>query len=282
MSSDSELETYRSKRDFRRSGEPRGEGQRPKVKKDNNPIFVIQKHDASRLHYDFRLEVDGVLKSWALPKGPSTDPGEKRLAVHVEDHPLEYADFEGTIEEDEYGGGTVLVWDAGPYRNVKTDDDGNEMSMVVLGVVTLVRQHAARPKIRCRLPHRLGELGRVVGPPIAIHGDWGPWAGAAAGHDPGDPVRRGMERRGQLGPGRVPDLIAPATAAEVHRCVAGLQPGGVDRGGVIARIVDQSQRPRPIEAHGQQPIETPFSISFCGSVCQVAHFCSSSLRGMNG
>jgi DNA ligase D-like protein (predicted 3'-phosphoesterase) len=122
MSAHDKLEHYRDRRDFRRTREPAGGQQKPGTR----PIFTIQKHDASRLHYDFRLEVGNVLKSWAVPKGPSTDPREKRLAVETEDHPLEYADFEGTIPESEYGGGTVLVWDAGWYRNLKLDDAGHE------------------------------------------------------------------------------------------------------------------------------------------------------------
>jgi len=113
------LTQYREKRDFGKTPEPSGTF----TKKSKEPVFVIHKHDASRLHYDFRLEVDGVLKSWAVPKGPSTDPREKRLAVPTEDHPLEYADFEGVIPEDEYGGGTVMIWDRGTYENLRKEDD---------------------------------------------------------------------------------------------------------------------------------------------------------------
>ncbi len=116
MSSEQSLNSYRGKRDFSRSPEPKGSD--PEARSGAHR-FVIQKHKASTLHYDFRIELDGVLKSWAVPKGPSTNPADKRLAIATEDHPLEYIDFEGTIPETEYGGGTVLVWDRGTYENLK-------------------------------------------------------------------------------------------------------------------------------------------------------------------
>mgnify|MGYP001120958631 CR=1 FL=1 len=122
------LSTYLDKRDFSESPEPRGEKE-GESSSGEDPLFVIQKHDASNLHYDFRLEADGILKSWAVPKGFSTDPSDKRLALPTEDHPLEYAEFEGVIPEDEYGGGTVLVWDGGGYRNLKEDEDGEAVPL---------------------------------------------------------------------------------------------------------------------------------------------------------
>ena len=113
------LKKYKTMRDFGKTPEPAG----GKPKRGKLPIFVIQRHAATRLHYDFRLEMEGVLKSWAVPKGPSYNPADKRLAMMTEDHPFDYADFEGVIPAGEYGGGNVIIWDAGTWEFIEPGDD---------------------------------------------------------------------------------------------------------------------------------------------------------------
>ena len=119
-----DLSDYERKRDFDATPEP--DGSSSGSGSGDAPVFVIQRHDASSLHFDFRLEIDGVLVSWAVPKGPSTDPRDKRLATRTEDHPLDYADFEGRIGSG-YGAGTVVVWDTGAYAH-RTEIDGEPVS----------------------------------------------------------------------------------------------------------------------------------------------------------
>jgi DNA ligase D-like protein (predicted 3'-phosphoesterase) len=117
------LRDYRGKRDFHRTREP--EGRRGSAGEE--PRFVVQIHDARTLHFDFRLQVDDVLKSWSIPKGPSGIPKDKRLAMPTEDHPLEYEEFEGVIPQGEYGGGTVIVWDQGTYEPLSHDKKGRPL-----------------------------------------------------------------------------------------------------------------------------------------------------------
>lgn len=128
-----QLSGYRRKRDFERTPEPDDETS----ENNEHRTFVVQKHAASSLHYDFRLEIEGVLKSWAVPKGPSLHPSHKRLALETEDHPLVYADFEGRIPEDAYGGGDVIVWDRGAYT-LKADEHADPMTAYENGEIKFV------------------------------------------------------------------------------------------------------------------------------------------------
>jgi DNA ligase D-like protein (predicted 3'-phosphoesterase) len=125
-----DLSKYHQKRDFNTTTEPKGV-----IKKSKNElIFVVQKHAASQLHYDFRLEMDGVLKSWAIPKGPSMNSEEKRLAIMVEDHPFAYKDFEGKIPEGNYGAGTVIVWDNGTFALADTQNNASVEDQLKAGL----------------------------------------------------------------------------------------------------------------------------------------------------
>src|SRR6202049_4630917 len=149
------LNEYRKKRDFKISPEPSGDNAAPKAPK-SSLIYVVQKHRASQLHYDFRLESNGTLLSWAIPKGPSLDASVKRLAMQVEDHPIEYAQFEGVIPKGEYGGGTVMIWDRGTWQPDEEDVDASlgrgELKFTLFGeklrgswVLVRTRGYGSRP-----------------------------------------------------------------------------------------------------------------------------------------
>lgn len=146
------LDKYREKRDVSKTPEPFG----GKSKDEDNLIFVIQKHHASHLHYDFRLEMDGVLKSWAVPKGPSTDPKTKRLAMMVEDHPYDYKDFEGIIPKGQYGGGTVIVWDHGTYEPIDFKGSRKEAEKLLLKQL-----HSGSLKVKLKGRKLKGEFALV-------------------------------------------------------------------------------------------------------------------------
>ncbi|MGR4878671.1 DNA polymerase ligase N-terminal domain-containing protein [Streptomyces sp. LARHCF249] len=137
MAAKGALARYHRRRDFSKTAEP--EGRLAEPSSNGSPSYVVQIHDARSMHFDFRLEADGVLKSFAVPKGPSRDPHDKRFATPTEDHPLEYRDFEGVIPPGEYGGGAVIVWDEGTYRNVSSDRAGHEIPLAE----ALERGHAS-------------------------------------------------------------------------------------------------------------------------------------------
>ncbi|MFF9100504.1 DNA polymerase ligase N-terminal domain-containing protein [Streptomyces rubrogriseus] len=197
---DDGLRDYHGKRDFGRTGEPAGpgapgEGGAPGG--DGPPRFVVQIHDASTLHFDFRLQVADVLKSWSVPKGPSADPRDKRLAVPTEDHPLEYEEFEGVIPAGEYGGGTVIVWDHGTYEPLSHDRRGRPVDFAE----SLAHGHA---RFRLHGAKLRGEyaLTRFRGGPDGGAGANPAWllvktAGGGRGHGTPDPRRARSARTGR-------------------------------------------------------------------------------------
>ncbi|MFJ8149831.1 DNA polymerase ligase N-terminal domain-containing protein [Streptomyces sp. NPDC096094] len=189
------LRDYRGRRDFGRTGEPAGRGAPSPGSGGAAPRFVVQIHDASTLHFDFRLQVADVLKSWSVPKGPSADPSDKRLAVPTEDHPLEYEEFEGVIPAGEYGGGTVIVWDHGTYEPLSHDRRGRPVDFGE----SLARGHA---RFRLHGAKLRGEYALTRFRGGRAGGDEEAWllvktAGGARGHGTPDPRRARSARTGR-------------------------------------------------------------------------------------
>jgi bifunctional non-homologous end joining protein LigD len=227
------LDAYRRKRDFAATREPRGRAARR-----TGQSFVVQKHDARRLHYDFRLEMDGVLRSWAVTRGPSLVPGEKRLAVHVEDHPLDYGDFEGTIPKGEYGGGTVIVWDRGTWTPVEDADRGyakGHLEFELHGEKLAGRWHLVRMRGKPREKHEnwlliKGEddAARGAGAPDILEerpesAKTGRRVEDVAGEAPGWSSKTGRIARKarRVAAAALPDFVAPALATLVAKPPAG-------------------------------------------------------------
>ncbi|MFI2645473.1 DNA polymerase ligase N-terminal domain-containing protein [Streptomyces sp. NPDC018610] len=191
MGADERLRQYRGKRDFGRTREPSGQ----RAPDGAEPRFVVQIHDARRMHFDFRLQVGDVLRSWSVPKGPSGDPHDKRLAVPTEDHPLEYEHFEGVIPKGEYGGGTVIVWDRGTYEPLSHDRRGRPVGFAE----SLERGHATFRLHGAKL-HGEYALTRFRDGRGGEEEAWllvrkGP--GRAGGHDAPDPRRARSVRTGR-------------------------------------------------------------------------------------
>ena len=210
------LETYRRKRDFKTTAEPRGK----KVAARKGNSYVIQKHAARRLHYDLRLELDGVLKSWAVTRGPSLVPGEKRLAVHVEDHPLEYGEFEGTIPKGEYGGGTVIVWDRGRWKPIGDPHKGYAKGHLEF-------------ELDGEKLHGRWHLVRMAGKPREKRENWLLIKGDDAAARTADAADILEERPESVKTGRVVDEVA------------GEQPGWSSKTGKIERATEPAAAPAP-------------------------------------
>ncbi|MGJ5749280.1 DNA ligase D-like protein (predicted 3'-phosphoesterase) [Streptomyces puniciscabiei] len=191
MAAEDRLRTYRGRRDFERTREPSGQEPRPG---GDEPHFVVQIHDASRMHFDFRLQVDDVLKSWSIPKGPSTDPADKRMAVPTEDHPLDYEEFEGVIPKGEYGGGTVIVWDRGTYEPLSHDRRGRPVDFaqsLERGHATF-RLHGSKLRGEYALTRFRGDEGEQEAWLLVRKG-----SARSAGHGTPDPRRARSVRTGR-------------------------------------------------------------------------------------